>query len=194
MGRQNVGEIMHEDLNHYMQKVSKGDKKAFRYIANYLGDKMYTTAVKLMGSNHAAEAEDAMQIALIKLWQSAPNFKNKGSLEGYVYRILFSTCMDLHRKYTNNKEFSDNYASAKIDLQNDLINREIRGKVLMAIQKLPSSQKKAILLHYFCGYTQKEVSKLLNRSEKGTESLIFRARKKLKNILPKNLDEELFCA
>ena len=102
--------------------------------------------------------------------------------------------MDLHRKYTNNKEFRDNYASAKIDLQNDLINRETRGKVLRAIQKLPSSQKKAILLHYFCGYTQKEVSKLLNRSEKGTESLIFRARKKLKNILPKNLDEELFCA
>ena len=185
---------MDENLDFYMQKVSRGDKDAFRYIANYLGDKMYTTAVKLMGSNHAAEAEDAMQIALIKLWQSAPNFKNKGSLEGYIYRILFSTCMDLHRKYKNNKEFQDNYATAKIDLQNDLINRETRGKVLRAIQKLPSSQKKAILLHYFCGYTQKEVSKLLNRSEKGTESLIFRARKKLKNILPKNLDEELFCA
>ena len=40
------------------------------------------------------------------------------------------------------------------------------------------------------GYTQKEVSKLLNKSEKATESLIIRARKKLKSNLPQNLDKE----
>ena len=183
---------MYEDLNIYMQKVSEGDKNAFRYIANSLGEKMHSTAVKLMGSQYADEADDALQISLIKLWQSAPLWKKKGSLEGYVHRIVFSTCMDLHRKHRNNKEFIDNDASAKINLQDDLVNRERRGRVLNAIQKLSIPQQQAILLHYFSGYTQKEVSKLLNKSEKATESLIIRARKKLKSNLPQNLEEEFF--
>ena len=172
-----------------MCKVSEGDKNAFRYIANALGDKMHSTAVKLMGSRYADEADDALQISLIKLWQSAPRWNKKGSIEGYVYRIVFSTCMDLHRKHRHNKEFIDNDASAKINLQNDLVHRERRGKVLNAIQKLSSPQQQAIFLHYFSGYTQKEVSKLLKKSEKGTESLIIRARKKLKRNLPQNFQE-----
>ena len=58
------------------------------------------------------------------------------------------------------------------------------------IQKLPKNQKEAILLHYFSGYKQKEVSTILKKSEKATESLIIRARKKLKTILPKEILEE----
>ena len=185
---------MHEDLREYMKKVSKGDKNAFRYIANYLGDKMYATAFKLMGSSHVDDADDAVQISLIKLWQTAPRWKNQGSVEGFVYRIVFTTCMDLHRKYRNNKQFVENNVLAEIDLKNDLLKRETRGEILKAIKELPNFQQQAILLHYFSGYSQKEVSRLLNRSEKGTESLIFRARKKLKTLLPKNLKEELFCA
>lgn len=183
---------MDESLDTYMQKVSEGDKDAFRYIANYLGAKMYSTAVKLMGSKYPDEADDAIQISLIKLWQSAPRWKKKGSVEGYVYRIVFSTCMDLHRKHKNNQEFIDNEVVAKINLQDDLITKERRGKVLKAIQTLPNSQQQAILLHYFSGYTQKEVSKFLNKSEKGTESLIIRARKKLRSNLSLNLVEEFF--
>ena len=71
---------MYEDLNIYMQKVSEGDKNAFRYIANSLGEKMHSTAVKLMGSQYADEADDALQISLIKLWQSAPLWKKKVAL------------------------------------------------------------------------------------------------------------------
>ncbi len=79
----------------------------------------------------------------------------------------------------------------KTNLQNDLINLELREILLMTIKKLPDQQQLAILLHYFSGYSQKEVSTLLNKSEKATESLIIRARKKLKNLLPLNLREEL---
>ena len=59
------------------------------------------------------------------------------------------------------------------------------------IEKLPKDQKEAILLHYFSGYKQKEVADLIKKSTKATESLIIRARKKLKTILPKDILEEL---
>ena len=178
------------DLSSRMRKIAEGDKKSFRFIAKALGYKMHSTAIKLLGSSHFDDADDVVQISLIKVWQSAPRWVNKGSVEGYVYKIVFSTCMDFIRRYKNSEEFKDNYSNQEIT--NNYNENELRKMLLNNIQKLPKHQKEAILLHYFCGYKQKEVSNILNKTEKATESLIIRARKKLKTILPKDLLEELF--
>ena len=179
------------DFGSHMHKIAEGDKKSFRLMAKALGYKMHSTAIKLLGSSHIDDADDVVQISLIKVWQSAPRWVNKGSVEGYVYKIVFSTCMDFIRRYKSSEEFKDNYSNLEIT-NNKYNNNELRKMLLNNIQKLPTHQKEAILLHYFCGYKQKEVSSILNKTEKATESLIIRARKKLKTILPKDLLEELF--
>ena len=181
---------MSEELNSYMLKMAKGDKESFRFIANALGYRMHSTAIKILGSSHFDDADDVVQISLIKVWQSAPRWVNKGSVEGYVYKIVFSTCMDFIRRYKNSEEFKDNYSNQEVT-NNKYNNNELRKMLLNNIQKLPTHQKEAILLHYFCGYKQKEVSNILKKTDKATESLIIRARKKLKTILPKDLLEEL---
>ena len=99
--------------------------------------------------------------------------------------------MDFIRRYKSSEEFKDNYSNQEVT-NNKYNNNELRKMLLNNIQKLPTHQKEAILLHYFCGYKQKEVSHILNKTDKATESLIIRARKKLKTILPKDLLEELF--
>ena len=98
---------MSEELNSYMVKTAKGDKESFRFIANALGYKMHATAIKILGSSHFDDADDVVQISLIKIWQSAPRWVNKGSVEGYVYKIVFSTCMDFLRRYKSSNEFKD---------------------------------------------------------------------------------------
>ena len=180
---------MSEDLNSYMLKTAKGDKESFRFIANALGYKMYSTAIKILGSSHIDDAEDVVQISLIKVWQSAPNWVNKGSVEGYIHKIVFSKCIDFLRKYKISEEFKDNYSNLEITNNNCRTN-ELRKMLLINIKKLPKEQEEAILLHYFSGYKQKEVSTILKKSNKATESLIIRARKKLKTILPKDIMEE----
>ena len=180
---------MPEDLSSYMLKTANGDKQSFRYIANALGYKMHATVIKVLGSSHVDDADDIVQISLIKLWQTAPRWLNKGSVEGYIYKIVFSSCMDFIRKHKTLEEFKDNYAKLAIT-DNKYSNSELRRMLLKKIQKLPKDQQEAILLHYFSGYKQKEVSNILKKSDKATESLIIRARKKLKTILPKNLLEE----
>ena len=180
---------MPEDLSSYMLKTANGDKQSFRYIANALGYKMHATAIKILGPSHFDDADDVVQIALIKIWQTAPRWVNKGSVQGYVYKIVFSTCMDFIRKYKSAEEFKYNYLSlAFTDKKSN--NSELRKMLFKKIQKLPKDQQEAILLHYFSGYKQKEVSTILKKSEKATESLIIRARKKLKTILPKEILEE----
>ena len=103
---------MSADLSAYMLKVTKGDKESFRFIANSLGYKMHATAIKILGSSlYSEDADDVKQISLIKVWQSAPNWVNKGSVEGYIHKIVVSTCMDFFRRYKSAEEFKDNYSN-----------------------------------------------------------------------------------
>ena len=172
-----------------MIKTANGDKESFRFIANTLGYKMHTIASKILGSSHFDDADDVVQISLIKVWKSAPRWVNKGSVEWYIFKIVFSTSIDFLRKYKITKAFKDNYS--KQEITNETYRTyELRKILLKHIQKLPKDQEEAILLHYFSGYKQKEVSNILNKSNKATESLIIRARKKLKTILPNDILEE----
>ena len=180
---------MPEDLSSYMLKAANGDRESFRFIANALGYKMHAAVIKILGSSHVEDADDIVQLSLIKLWQTAPRWLNKGSVEGYTYKIVFSTCMDFIRKYKKVYEFKDTYPNLAIT-DDQFSQSELRKMLLNKIQKLPKDQKEAILLHYFSGYKQKEVSNILKKSEKATESLIIRARKKLKTILPNDFLEE----
>ena len=150
---------------------------------------MHATAIKILGPSYVSDADDVVQISLIKLWQAAPRWVNRGSVHGYIYKIVFSTCMDCIRKYKSVEELKDDYLNLSIT-DNKSTNSELRKMLFKKIQKLPKNQKEAILLHYFSGYKQKEVSTILKKSEKATESLIIRARKKLKTILPKEILEE----
>ena len=119
---------MSEDLSSYMLKTAGGDKDSFPLIANALGYKMHSTAIKLLGSSHFDDADDVVQISLIKVWQSAPRWVNKGSVEGYVYKIVFSTCMDFLRRNKSAEEYKDNYSTLEITNQK-YENYELRKKV-----------------------------------------------------------------
>ncbi len=75
--------------------------------------------------------------------------------------------MDFLRNFKRANEFNDNYSKNEIT-NNNYSNNELRKILLNNIQKLPTPQQEAILLHYFCGYKQKEVSKILNKTDKAT--------------------------
>ena len=72
---------------------------------------------------------------------------------------------------TGAEEFKDNYLNLSTTY-NKSTNSELN-----AHKKFKNSQnQKGYFVHYFSGYKQKEVSTILKKSEKATESLIIRAR------------------
>ena len=62
---------MSEELNSYMLKTAKGDKESFRFTVKDLAYKMHPKDTKFLGSLHFDDADDLVQISLIKVWPSA---------------------------------------------------------------------------------------------------------------------------
>lgn len=71
------------------------------------------------------------------------------------------------------------------------INKEIentfdkddKNAVREAVSNLPEDLRICIVLYYFIGLTQKEVSNILDISPKNVEGRIYRAKKRLKAYL-----------
>lgn len=61
--------------------------------------------------------------------------------------------------------------------------------VLEQLFSLPAAERNALYLHYYEGYSAKEIAKMLHRTENAVFILLSRARKRLKAILEEE-DEE----
>ena len=61
--------------------------------------------------------------------------------------------------------------------------------VLNAVLNLPVNQKLSIYLHYYEGYSAKEISEMLGKNENTIFGYLHQGRKILKNELGDGLDE-----
>jgi RNA polymerase sigma-70 factor (ECF subfamily) len=169
------------DYTALMTQVAKGDQNAFSQLATALGQKMFHLAYRLMGYQRSA-AEDAVQEALIKLWRFAPNWQPTGSVQAYISRLVYTSCMDIHRRTKPTEELPEELPQQDTILDT-LLDQEQRRKLLDAVNKLPDRQKEAILLHYMGEHSQRHVAQLLGTTEKGIERLLARSRKRLRGLL-----------
>jgi RNA polymerase sigma-70 factor (ECF subfamily) len=171
-----------------MEKAAKGDQVAFRTLANALTQRMFNLAYRLMGYQRA-QAEDAVQDALIKLWKNAANWQPTGSLEAYASRLVYTTCMDMYRRQKPTDEIPETMASNDQNADDLIVIKQQRDALMDAIDRLPKRQKDATLLYYMNEFSQAHVATILGTSEKAVEHLLARARKQMKDMLPDTIKE-----
>lgn len=178
---------MKDDTNTIlMTEVAKGDAHAFRTLAYNLNHNMFGMCMRLMNGNRAM-AEDAYQDALIKLWQTAPSWKPLAPVSVWAGRIVWSVCMDMHRKQKSSRhtgiEAIDTHADESENGFDALAHKEESHQLLEHLTHLPERQQQAILLTYFHENKQRDVAVLMGLSEKAVEHLLARGIKNLRNVM-----------
>ena len=128
------------------------------------------------------DREEFEQIAMIALWQALENFdESKGGLESYLYSMIrFTISKALQKKYVEieHTEISDErfqFLSSNDDERNfeKVMVREI-------LTFLKEEERRIIELSYIYGLTNKEISKLLGKSEESVKKKRNRIIKKLR--------------
>lgn len=140
--------------------------------------------VCLRYAKNRMEAEDIMQEGFIKVFQNLKNFRNAGSLEGWVRRIIVNTAINYYKKnlkYLQTLDIDDCINNENISVEsNDNINMKI---LLNLIQKLPEGYRMVFNLYVMEGYSHKEIAETLGISENTSKSQLSRARKVLQEKL-----------
>ena len=147
------------------------------------------------------DAEDITQETFINAFVSLGSFKGKSDFSTWLYRIAINTTYSFLRKKsrsaTNNKKIDSaievtndkraEWANGQIDMRESgrdpyeiISEKQINELIYREIDRLPTSQRTAFVLSRVEEMSQKEIAKVMNSSVHAVESLLQRAKKRLK--------------
>jgi RNA polymerase sigma-70 factor (ECF subfamily) len=133
-------------------------------------------------------AKDLTQETYAKILEINKN-SNITIQKAYLYKIAQNLVIDKVRrdKILLQTPYEEEHFSCLNDSAENIISNELRNKKLReCIKNLSPQNKKAFVLHYYKGYTRKEISEILNISVNAVEKNITRAVLKIKEEMKKD--------
>lgn len=152
-------------VKEYNTAVDKYADNIFRFVLKHLKDK--------------DASKDVVQDTFAKVWVKRDTIEGSKA-KSYLFTTAYNTLIDATRKqkYTEEVETIDKYFS-----QGPIKDMDLQEILHNALDQLSEIQRTVILLRDYEGYDYEEIGKITDLKESQVKVYIFRARKKLKQIL-----------
>ena len=162
-----------------MQRVAKGDQGAFGDLAQRYSGKLLAVAGRLLGSR--ADAEDAVQRALLQCYTGAGGYQPQWAVSTWLYRILTNVCVDeLRRRGTRAAHVE---RSASVALLQASANHRPPGAYMdlhRALERVPREARVLLALRYVNGLSYGELAKIRGISINTVKSQLARGKSLLR--------------
>jgi RNA polymerase sigma factor (sigma-70 family) len=130
------------------------------------------------------DAEDMLQEGFIKVFSMIHTFENRGSLEGWIRRIVVHTCINILKKNKRFNESVDIIHATGVQVREESIPSIIQAKeVIESIRLLPVGYRTVLNLYAIEGFSHKEIAVMLDIEESTSRSQYTRAKAMLEDIL-----------
>lgn len=128
-------------------------------------------------SGNMAEAEDITQDVFLKLHSNPSTFNDDEHIKAWLLRVTINQCINYH----NSIRVKGRASLDDISEANLLCSFTEHDKnLLQSVMALPKKYSSVIFLYYYEGYAIREIANLLGKNENTVNSLLQRARKKLR--------------
>lgn len=158
----------------FIESLKEGDEEAFIEFVNLYKSKIISLCYSYTEDVH--EAEDMSQEVFIAVYKNIKTFRKESSLSTYLYRISINKCLSYKRKGSF-KSILLNFFIEEKAVEQDM---ELKTYVRQEIKKLSKDLKTPLVLYYYVGLSYKEISEVLETTERTIEGRIYRAKKILK--------------
>ncbi len=128
-------------------------------------------------------AEEVMLAGFLKMFTHLTDFKNEGSFEGWIRRIMVNESISQLRKDKNLNFVSDTAIENTTEYSTYIETELETDEIQKMIDSLPNGYKTVFVLYAVEGYKHSEISELLQISESTSKTQLFKARKMLQNMV-----------
>lgn len=174
------------ELEDILRGVKKKNRKAQKALYDQYSPLFMAIAMRYMKNVH--EAEDAVAEAFIKIFTKIKSFKEKGSFEGWMKRIVVNECLMLLRQKKKQHLYIP-LDDVEIELDPEVIAKMSADEILAVIQELPDGYRTVFNLYEIEGLKHREVAEELDISIHTSKSQLIMAKRKLRELLKKNINK-----
>ena len=126
---------------------------------------------------HPADAEDAAQNVMLRLWRTDTDFRSGDHLRRWLVRVTVNECKRLAMNPWRSRTAGlEEWAEPVFE---DRAKREL----YQAVMDLPGKYRVPLYLYYYEGYAVNEVGELLGLRPSTVQTRLARGREKLKTML-----------
>lgn len=147
---------------HVLNEFRRGNIEPF-YLEIYPSLKRY--AERVLGADSAYEAEDCIQEAVYKVYQSRKEFSSPMQMRTFMFTCIHNEIISLYRKNQTQGKYQKRYQEELDDnLFDNLVLQETLDRLYRAIDALPPHLHQIFEMSFEQGLQNIEIAKLLEVS------------------------------
>jgi RNA polymerase sigma-70 factor (ECF subfamily) len=168
-------------LEHVIERAAGGDVDAFRLLFERYGDRVRRyTRIKL---GVPEDGDDALQDVFLAAWRGLPRFRyeHEGSFPGWLFGIARHVVAQ-HRRGRHRLAVVPLEEASEIEFEFE--GNSVSRRVLVhELQRLPETQREALVLRFVVGLSVREVAVSMGKTEGAVMALQLRGLEHLRRRL-----------
>lgn len=144
----------------------------------------FSVAISIVKQEHLAE--DVVQDAFIKCYQSLSSFSGKSKFSTWFYRIVVHVAFtSIRHKKLQQVDFdlTDHDQTSDVSVLDDIIDHERKEMINDALAILSPKESVALRLFYLEEQSMEEIMEIMGWTLANTKIILHRARKNMQQIL-----------
>lgn len=163
-----------------IQRATKQNREAQHILYELHAPKMLSVCRYYIKDVH--QAEEVLLNGFFKVFKYLKTFKNEGSFEGWIRRIMVREAISyLRQKKSIEFVIGDDYLeySKNAGTSNNINSNIEVAEIQQLIDSLPEGYRMVFVMYAIEGYKHQEIAELLKISEGTSKSQLFKARQLL---------------
>jgi len=177
-----------------IKAVGNRDHQAFERLINRYKNPLYNFVYRYLQDRSAVE--EVVQEVFLRIYKAAPKYKivKNTKVSTWIFKIAFNLSMNELKRRRRYLRFIGDRAVEKemfAEAKNPGFaeTREVMESIMSGMRLLPENQSAALLLRVQQEFSYQEISEILNITVSSVESLIYRARQRLKQYISMKHEE-----
>lgn len=163
-------------------RAKQGELPAFEALVRRHQQPLYAFVYRMV--QNPADAEELCQQAFVRAWQRLAGFKGRSSFKTWLFQIAINLTLNFRTRRRPAEPLDElQPADPATEPQHRYQERRQAELIRQALFQLPPDQRTALVLRVYENLSYQEIARLMGRSVRAVDSLLVRARTRLRELL-----------
>lgn len=177
-----------------LHALQRGDDNALNRLIARWQEPLHRFAYRYV--QNVEDAHDLVAETFVRLYQQRARLRTDTNLSAWLFTTLVHLCYNHNRwkrrhptvALDSSSTAGQEPPSEQLTPSDTIAQDETLAAVRLAIAQLPHDLKTTLILHHYEQLSYREIAAILECSERGVETRLYRARQRLRQLLAEHAD------